>query len=426
MIVGLFHQGDWEKLRSNLVAFIRTLRRELVLHLFLLVLGLIGLGTLGFFLSETHIVSWETRLWKASWWALVTLTTVGYGDVVPETAAGRLVGAGLMFGGLLMLSLLTATIASVFIERKFRRERGLEPIKAEHHILILGWNHDGLIFLDQLMRRLPAGIPVVLANLLPAEQLENIKAKYPNHDLSYVWGDFSREDILQKANVRRASKAIILAGRQEGETAAQVDQRILLTALTLKSLNPKIRMLAELHLPENRHYLERAGVDEVLIRGQYDSSLLAGAITAPGLFRLLTSLLTVEGPDLWAVEIPPSYYGRPVKDLAQYLKEQHQALLIGLYSEGRGLSLEDLLSEEPSAIDDFIRRKFADTGMTHLFGRAKVDVQVNPPDEQIVVPRQQAVVISGTSRLSSISGNRTRRAGSAASIPMPCRAKNRR
>jgi voltage-gated potassium channel len=387
---------EWERGKKNLAVFFRTLRRELVLHLFFGVLGLICLGTLGFFLSESHITPWATRLGKASWWAMVTLTTVGYGDVVPETVTGRLVGVGLMCGGLLMLSLLTATIASAFVERKFRRERGLEAIKAEQHVLILGWNHDGVILLDQLMRRLPTSIPVVLVNQLPAEQLENLKAKYPTHDFSYVWGDFFREDILQKARVRRASKAIVLGGRHEGETAAQVDQRILLTALTLKSMNPKIRILAELHLPENRPYLERAGVEEVLIRGQYDSSLMAGAIAAPGLFRLFTSLLTGEGPDLWAVEIPSRFYGHSVKELAQHLKEHHQALLIGLYSEGRALSLEDLLSDEPSAIGDFIRRKFAETGMTHLFGRAKVDVQINPPDDQILGPRQQAVVIAAT------------------------------
>jgi voltage-gated potassium channel len=387
---------DWERLKKNLVLFFRTLRRELVLHLFLGVLGLIGLGTLGFFLSETQIIPWETRLGKAAWWALVTLTTVGYGDVVPETTTGRLVGATLMLGGLLMLSLLTATIASVFVERKFRRERGLEPVKAERHVLILGWNHDGLLLLDQLMRRLPVAIPVVLVNQLSAEVLEGLKAKYPAHDLSYVWGDFSREDILEKANVRRASKAIILGGRREGETAAQVDQRILLSALTVKSMNPKIRILAELHLPENRPYLERAGVEEVLVRGQYDSSLLAGAVAAPGLFRLFTSLLTGEGPDFWALEIPARFCGRPVKELSQYLKEHHQALLIGLYSEGRALSLEDLLSDQPSAIDEFIRRKFAETGMTHLFGRAKIEVQINPPDDQLLVPRQFAVVIAAT------------------------------
>lgn len=49
------------------------------------------------------------------WWAVVTVTTVGYGDVVPHTTAGRVVGAILMLLGIGFISLLTATIASAFI-----------------------------------------------------------------------------------------------------------------------------------------------------------------------------------------------------------------------------------------------------------------------------------------------------------------------
>jgi hypothetical protein len=121
---------------------------------------------------------------------------------------------------------------------------------------------------------------------------------------------------------------------------------------------------------------------------------MASAVGAPGLFRLLTGLLTGEGPDFWMVELPPRFHGRPVRELADYLREEHQALLIGLYSEVRALKLEDLLSGEPSAIDDFIRRKFTETGMTHLFGRAKVDVQINPPGQHLLSPHQKAVVIA--------------------------------
>ena len=61
---------------------------------------------------------------------------------------------------------------------------------------------------------------------------------------------------------------------------------------------------------------------------------------------------------------------------------------------GQGLNLEDLLSEEPSPIDDFIRRKFAETKMTHLLGRTKVDYQINPPPTLTLGPRQYAVVIA--------------------------------
>ena len=381
-------------LKHQITGLLKVLQQERIFYLLGTVTVVILLGGLGYSLFEARGEPWHERVGNGVWWALVTLTTVGYGDVVPKTLGGRLVGMGLMLGGILTLSLLTATVASVFISRKFRRERGLEAIKTINHILILGWHYDGEYLLDQLLRRLPAPVPVVLVNRLPSEQLEALKERFTTFDVAYVWGDPSREEILQRANVRTAAKAVILADRQENETAEQVDQRTLLTALTLKSLNAKIRVLVELLRPENRPHLERAGVDEVMIRGQYDSGLLAGALASPGLFHIFTTLLSVEGQNLWAVAVPPRFHGRPLGELAAYLKERHQALLVALYTEGQALGLEDLLSGEPSGIDEFIRRKFEESGMTHLFGRTKVDCQVNPADTLTLGPHQYVVVIA--------------------------------
>jgi voltage-gated potassium channel len=381
-------------IKDSLTSLFRTLHRERVLSLVLTLLVVLLVGAIGFALVEPAEGPWYDRFGRAVWWGLVTLTTVGYGDVVPVTLLGRIVGTGLMVVGFISLSLVTATVASVFIERKFRQERGLEAVKATQHILLLGWPEDADTLLDQLLKRLPQTIPVVLINKVPPEQMEAVKERFPERALFYLRGDYSREDILLKANVRGAFKAIILADRQPGETAAQVDQRTLFTALTLKALHNKIRILAELLRPENRAYLERAGAEEVLIRGQYDSSLLAGAIASPALYRIFTSLLLGDGQSLWDIEIPSSFQGHPLSEFAAYIQEQHQGILIGLYTEGRALSLEDLLSDEPSAIDDFIRRKFAETKMTHLLGRTKVDYQINPPLSQIVGPRQYAVVIA--------------------------------
>jgi voltage-gated potassium channel len=380
--------------KEPIADFVRTLYRERVFTLLLAVGTLVFLGAFGFSLTESYQGPWWDRFGRALWWALVTLTTVGYGDVIPLTFLGRLVGVAMMLGGVLCLSLLTATVASMFVERKFRRERGLEAIKATQHILILGWHDDGELLLTQMIKRLPPGVPVVLVNKLSPENMEALKEKYPAQEIFYLWGDYSREEILQKANVKGAIKAVILADRQPDETAAQVDQRTLITALTLKSMHPKIRVLAEILRLENHSYLERAGAEEVLVRGQYDSSFMAGAIASPGLFRIFTTLLAGDGQGLWSVEVPHHFQGRLVKELVAFLKAHHQATLIALYTESQAMSLEDLLSEEPSAIDDFIRRKFAETKMTHLFGRPKVECQVNPPDHLVLGPHQYAVVIA--------------------------------
>jgi voltage-gated potassium channel len=381
-------------IKDSITSFIRTLQRERVFGLILALVVILLVGAIGFALVEDSAGPWWQQFGHALWWGIVTLTTVGYGDVVPVTLVGRVVGVSLMVVGVISLSLVTATVASVFIERKFRQEKGLEAVKSTQHILILGWPEDAEALLDQLLKRLPPTIPVVLINKAPPEQMDAIKERYPQHAVFYLRGDYSREDILLKANVQGAIKAIILADRQPGETAAQVDQRTLFTALTLKALHAKIRIMGELLRPENRAYLERAGAEEVLIRGQYDSSLLAGAITSPALFRIYTSLLMGDGQGLWDVEIPSRFHGRPLAELSAYLQEQHQGILIGIYTEGRTLSLEDLLSEEPSPIDDFIRRKFAETKMTHLLGRTKVEVQINPPNTLILGPHEFAVVIA--------------------------------
>jgi len=117
------------------------------------------LGAIGFSLVEPAEGPWWSRFGRALWWGLVTMTTVGYGDVVPVTFLGRLLASGLMVIGFISLSLVTATVASVFIERKFRQEKGLEAIKVTQHILILGWPEDAEALLDQLLKRLPPAIP---------------------------------------------------------------------------------------------------------------------------------------------------------------------------------------------------------------------------------------------------------------------------
>ena len=57
-----------------------------------------------------------------AWWALVTLATVGYGDVVPTTPWGRVVGSGVILFGITFLSFLTATVTSLFVSNDQERK----------------------------------------------------------------------------------------------------------------------------------------------------------------------------------------------------------------------------------------------------------------------------------------------------------------
>jgi voltage-gated potassium channel len=393
-VVRLRLKDTWSNRTSVLTVLLITLKQERIFFLAGGVLIMVLLGALGFALNENTGGGFGSRIGQGMWWAAVTITTVGYGDVVPRTLGGRLVGVGLMLSGVILLSLTTATIASVFIERKIRRERGLDSISARDHIIIMGWHNRGPQILKNLFSRIDRRTPVILINNLPPEQFETLKSEFGGCPLHYIRGDFTHEEVLLKADLRQARRAVILADRVDNPPREQVDQRTLLAALAIKSLNPKVEVCAEILYQENRMHLERAHVEDIILRGEYDSALIASATESAGLFKVLQTLLSPEGPNFYALEVPSRFQGGPLKVFADHLKAQSQALLIGLFTEGRRLKLEDLLSGERSAIDEFIYRKFNEAGKAHLFGLHKVDFLINPPDDHVLTPQEAAVVIA--------------------------------
>ena len=78
-----------------------------------------------------HFIDRENfpTIWLGMWWALQTVTTVGYGDIVPTTTAGRGVASVLLLGGLAFISVVTATITSGFVSRaqQQRADAGQDP-----------------------------------------------------------------------------------------------------------------------------------------------------------------------------------------------------------------------------------------------------------------------------------------------------------
>lgn len=71
-----------------------------------------------------HLIDEQTfpTVWLGMWWALQTVTTVGYGDVVPQNGIGRAIASFLLLGGLALLSVVTATITSGFLARAQRED----------------------------------------------------------------------------------------------------------------------------------------------------------------------------------------------------------------------------------------------------------------------------------------------------------------
>jgi voltage-gated potassium channel len=66
-------------------------------------------------------------IWLAMWWAIQTVTTVGYGDVVPGSAAGKVIASFMMLGGLALFAVVTGAITSAFVSQSQRRI-GSDPV----------------------------------------------------------------------------------------------------------------------------------------------------------------------------------------------------------------------------------------------------------------------------------------------------------
>jgi voltage-gated potassium channel len=77
-----------------------------------------------------------SNIWVGMWWALQTVTTVGYGDVTPKNPSGRIIAAFVMFEGIAFLTIIIAAITSTFVARA-QRERETEAggtVEAEQRI----------------------------------------------------------------------------------------------------------------------------------------------------------------------------------------------------------------------------------------------------------------------------------------------------
>jgi voltage-gated potassium channel len=77
-------------------------------------LGVVFIGSLVAYYAERHVNSEFATFGDSIWWGIVTLTTVGYGDIVPETATGRWAGVTIMVTGIAVLGLLSGSLASFF------------------------------------------------------------------------------------------------------------------------------------------------------------------------------------------------------------------------------------------------------------------------------------------------------------------------
>ncbi len=347
------------------------------------------------FVSESRANSGQfSDFGDAVWWAIVTVATVGYGDLVPRTFAGRIVGSVTIVSGIVLISLFTATISSVFIARKIKESQGLQDITFTGHLLICGWNiHiEELLTIFSKQGQRKAMQQVVLVNDAPADRIESLIGAFHHLDVRFVRGDHTREAILQRANCAEASAALILPDALSA-TGQMNDDKTLLSLLTVKSLNPHTKAYCYIVNRENLPHIKRAGADDVVVSDQHIGFFLANQILNPGSPQVAMEMMNFNHyNDIQTIPIDAEFVGTTFGDYFIRLKQQRNYTVLGIVTEQRAMSLSDILLHDTSAIDAFIERKFKEAGI-NVDERSGARITVNPPFEYILQSGDEAVVL---------------------------------
>jgi len=384
----------------RLRAFYADLKREnlprMVIGIVALMLAVAGMV----FLVENHATGGMfRRYFDAVWWAVVTWATVGYGDTYPVTTAGRLLGILLIFASVAVTAVLSGTIASIFVDRKIREGKGLQQAKLRDHLVVCGWNRNTEGMLEGLARmagRIKARI--VLVNEMDPEAFQECASRHRGMDLRFVRGDFTSETMLRRASVQAARTAVIVSDESGANTLAKADERTILATLAVKSMNPGIVTSAELVNAENAGHLRRANVDDVIVGGEFNGFLLASGAAAPGIPELAREILSFGGGNVvQQAAVPPGWAGKTFAELSQHLIATGRGVLLGVLAEEKKMSLDDILAGDSSAIDDFIKRKFAESETDYFEQEKKaLDIRVNPGAGYIVRDTDRLYLVGPT------------------------------
>lgn len=305
----------------HLFSFIKRLialiRREKITRagIFIVLVILSGSSAFTYFEKEASFID-------GLWWAVVTLTTVGYGDISPTTTGGRFVGMAVMIIGIGFLGVLTASIATIFIEEKLLENRGMKATQAKDHFIICGWNFRGEEIVSEL-RADPkcSGIPLVIIADIPEKPTDDPR-------LCFIHGE-ANTDTLEKANLNDA-RVVILLSDDRLDTYAR-DAKTILNILVIKNLNPGIYTCVELMDAKNVEHCRMAKADEIIVVGELSTNLLVQAAVDHGITRLISELVSNRyGEEIYKIKLPSDMEGRTFFEVMCDLKKTHNILCLGI------------------------------------------------------------------------------------------------
>jgi voltage-gated potassium channel len=240
-----------------------------VVALLALIASLLIFGTLGF-----HWVEGWT-LFEGFYMTLMTLTTVGYGEVHPLSFSGRIVAAALMLGGVATVFISIGVLVDFIIKLELadyvgrkRRQRMLERLT--DHYIVCGAGRVGRSVINELRR---SGVPVLLVDSDPQRVEWGTKEGIPT-----LVADATQDETLRKARIMQA-KGLVAAISSDAENVY--------VTLSAHVLNPSLIISARATDEQAEAKLKRAGATTVLTPYGFIGHRLAQSMLRPHVLSFL-------------------------------------------------------------------------------------------------------------------------------------------
>jgi len=277
-----------------------------------------------FFLSTVSFTYFENRgrppseritLFQSAYWAIVTLSTVGYGDVTPKSAAGRAISIFLIIVGLSIYVSVISKFGSFLIGRSLKEAKGLKNCEYEGHVVVLGMND----VVEEAIRQLLHGhkdVAVITETQEGIDRALRIGA-FP------ILGDPTHTESLEMANVTKAATVII---------NLQDDSKTILAALACRRASKSAKIVASIKERQLIELVRESGVENVISPEALTGRMLASAVSEPHVLDFVDDVTSeVEGADLreFPIENTP-LVGKKVGEALTSLRQETGTLLVGL------------------------------------------------------------------------------------------------
>lgn len=252
------------------------------------------------------------------WWAIITASTVGYGDFAPKTVLGRVTGIVLIIFGAGFLSAFLYSLATLAVSRQSDFIEGKASFKGSKHYIVIGWNERSKEIIEKLLNMKNVPSIVLIDHSLQANPLKDFHVQF-------IKGRAASDDVLLKAKVDEAEKVVITADPNKGEYES--DMVTILTLLAIKGLNQKVSCVAEILTAEQVTNAKRAGADEIIQTNKIASSIMANCLFKQGGVEPLLNLLEELDGSKMAFRSAASFKGKNFKEAAEELLAEEIVLL---------------------------------------------------------------------------------------------------